>query len=200
METCQGQEPSIPNAFASSAAEGTLPSPACGVSCQGVTFPLGCSCTPTPPPSLRHFPGHHALCLQPRTFLQRNFSFFFFFQKNHQVIKFNLRTCRELLMRKCLAISPQPACRNVLLWLVFIGMDVSGVCNLGTLDVNSLESKGSYCREGCSWDQKSKPKRQQTDPPLSLFSGTTKYFMQGSHLTPWVEHLGLCNAGENDPT
>lgn len=80
------------------------------------------------------------------------FLFFFFFQKNHPVIKFNLRTCRELLMRKCLAISPQPACRNVLLWLVFIGMDVSGVCNLGTLDVNSLESKGSYCRERCSWD------------------------------------------------
>lgn len=134
-----------------------------------------CSQRHTPKPSLWcQLPGGHlpsGLLLHPNPSTQpsslpwppcpvpaaknlppEEFFFFFFFQKNHQVIKFNLRTCRELLMRKCLAISPQPACRNVLLWLVFIGMDVSGVCNLGTQDVNSLESKGSYCREGCSWD------------------------------------------------
>lgn len=44
-------------------------------------------------------------------------------------------------MRKYLATSPQTACRSVLLWFMFIGMVVSGTCNLGTLDVNSPESK-----------------------------------------------------------
>lgn len=115
--------------FASSTAEGALPSPACSASSLDVIFPPGCSCTLFPPPSLHHFPSCYVPWLQPGTFLQRNASFS---QKTCQVVKINLRACRELLTRKCLTISPKAACRNALSWLMFIHWYVSGVYNLGT--------------------------------------------------------------------
>ena len=131
--------------FASSAAEGALPSPACGASLW-VTFPPGCSCIPSSPPSLRHFPSCRVLCVQPGTFLRRNSSFS---QKPRQVIKINLRACRELLSRKFLAISPSATCGNVLSWLMFIRMSLGYVIR-GHWGLTALDSKGRYCREGCS--------------------------------------------------
>lgn len=122
------------------------PKPSLRCQLPGVTFPRGCSCIPSPLPSLHYFPGCCVLCLQPGTFLQRNSSFS---QTICQVVKINLRACRELSTGKCLATSPQPTCRKVLSWLAFIRMSL-GYVIWGHWALTALNSKGSYCREGCN--------------------------------------------------